>query len=127
MGERLVRVERFEELTPGLRVVVKQCRRCTGTHAVIISTLYSGYGIEPDDSVMFGTGWIALPAPRCCQREAWVINPAVVAAGLVFRFASDVDNDAALAAEANPYLSREAIGTGGRDEVRVAVRKEKAR
>ena len=52
---------------------------------------------------------------------------AAVEKGKVFRFASDIDSDAALAAEPSPYLGREAIGTAGRDEVRVAARKEKAR
>jgi len=126
MGEELVRVESFGELRTGVRVFVvcRQTKCTTARHIGLLGTPEVAFGRTVIQTVVRRLMFDVM-GEMCCGRQ-FAVDAGAVDHGLVFRFASDVDNDASLAAEENPYLSREAIGTGGRDEVRVA-RKEKAR
>ncbi|TAL29079.1 MAG: hypothetical protein EPN98_21810 [Phenylobacterium sp.] len=128
MGEKLIRVERFEDLKTGMRVVVRPCqwqgRGCGGVHCGILGTRAVrratgnlGSIFDVDSFTVMGEGHGPVPLG---------IYAANVVSGRVFRFAADIDVDAQLAAEPNPYLSREVLGTNGRDEVVIAA-KERAR
>lgn len=118
---RLVLVERFEDLKTGMRVVV-DCEWCARREVGILGKgetceveFENGPGIE-DNFDFFGNCDLILP---CISRFD-------VEGMMVFRIAYDINNDANLAKEENPYKSRQAIGTNGVDEVRVAA-KERTR
>lgn len=124
MNEQRVRVERFEELRVGMRVLVEPCSWCGRRDVGVLGHFESNVTGQ-----LANGAWSTQPAFLLidgCERLSWV-TPTAVRPGLVYRFASDLGIDDQLAAENdNPYLARDVVGTGGRDEVLIAA-KERGR
>lgn len=124
-GERLVRVERFEELRVGMRVVIKSCGWIGGrNHRGILGTGLIGKFSLVNGSTEIGNGFPVLGS-RCAGTVHYVSRRSI-RSGRVYRFASDLGIDNELAREENPYLSRSVLGTEGREETRV-LSKERGR
>lgn len=122
MGEKLIRVERFEELRTGMRVVLEPCNWCGRSHCGLLGNFAASVSGENSNGRVYSAPGYLFDA---CRPRRWIV-PASVAKRMIFRFANDLGIEDQLAAEPNPYLSREVIGTNGRDEVVVAA-KERTR
>ncbi len=105
--EKLVLVERFEELRTGMRVVAKPCDWCDGAaHAGILVGPNMGAfvyddGVEDDDESL---SFDLLPKPQCsAELDAFGVDVHCVERGDIYRYAADLDMERELAAETNPY------------------------
>lgn len=124
--EKLVLVKRFEELKTGMRVVV-DCRICDQQPISILTDLVPagtpprGFSVSADCDM-----WMSEPKHYCKGNNLpCAISDETVRRRLVRRFASDLGIDYQIASEANPYLSRSVVGTGGVDEVRIPAKERR--
>lgn len=128
MGERLVRVERFEELATGMRVVARPCRWCGASrHMTILGARTTESSVDPDGShtpVISGFESVGIACGTSNRRRR--VTEWSIASGIIYRFASDLGIADQLAREENPYLSRTVVGTAGVDETRTLA-KERGR
>ncbi len=92
--EKLVLVERFEELRTGMRIVFKECAWCGGDDACVIT----------NPSICFPDGWRVEPS---CTGSIQVVRRCAIDDRQVWRYAADLDMERELAAETardRPYV-----------------------
>ncbi len=125
-GEKLVLVRSFDELRASMRVVLDPCGQCGKREVLtLLRFVPLARGCYPGEQETCYRAWQCIGG--CGNQERQCIPDRAVAEGRVFRFASDLDMERALAAENdNPYLSRSVVGTAGRDETLVTA-KERGR
>ena len=80
MSERLVLVERFEDLRAGMLVVVKPCE-CGGAHRMMLIDCR-----EPGCTCL-----VMLPQPSCLHGRDQGISEWTVSRGVVFRVVDDTE------------------------------------
>ncbi len=98
--EKLILVERFEELKTGMRVVVKSCLQCKTDHRLAVLTKR----VPVTNSLIAGK--ICFEHRPNCHPKA-VISISTVAERRVFRPAADLDMERELARETahdKPYV-----------------------
>lgn len=88
--ERLVRVERFEELRAGLYLVYRDCSWCYAEHRFMCLSRSVQTGEDACGRIETTRGWTVVPSPRCCERwRRFRIVEAAVNRGAIYRIVTD--------------------------------------
>lgn len=75
VSERLVRVERFEELREGMIVVVNPCRWCTGTHRHMVMSAPEMEPSEGPEGISEKLSCAVEPPASCDPIAEWRVTP----------------------------------------------------
>lgn len=88
--ERLVRVERFEELRAGSYLVYRDCSWCHAEHRFMCLSDGVRTGEDAQGRIETTRGWTVVPSPRHCEQwRRFRIVDAAVNRGAVYRIATD--------------------------------------
>lgn len=136
MSEKLVKVEKFEELGPGVRVELRNCDDCAGTHrGILLEFIEMALARMPGGKVIPYSGFDFTPIPGCAPATiviGWevvaikhcLVGVSDVRAGKVWRW---VDFDSKSAEERAALYDVLAAEVHGGQRIDKGVPREKVR